>query len=254
MKSILLAFAMFTRLPMPYLQWDEKNMRYIMAAFPLVGVVAGLAVAVWSGICGVLDIGPFLRGTGLALVPFALTGGIHMDGFCDTIDALASHGDKEKKRRILKDPHVGPFAAFTACAYLLFFAALGSELDQSIPMLVCFSLLFVLSRTLTALALLLYPVAEGSSLGKSFHDAAVKKNSIVILAAILAATAGLLVFFGGITGAVIVAASLGWAVSYKRIAIREFGGISGDLSGWFLQLCELLGLALLVFVFKTVAL
>ena len=35
-------------------------------------------------------------------------------------------------------------------------------------------------------------------------------------------------------------------LSYVRTAKREFGGTTGDLSGWFLQLCELSSLAGLV--------
>ena len=30
---------------------------------------------------------------------------------------------------------------------------------------------------------------------------------------------------------------------YGRMAEREFGGITGDLAGWFLQVCELASLA-----------
>ena len=29
---------------------------------------------------------------------------------------------------------------------------------------------------------------------------------------------------------------------YKRLTMKEFGGVTGDTSGFFLQLCELLGL------------
>jgi len=35
-------------------------------------------------------------------------------------------------------------------------------------------------------------------------------------------------------------------IYYVRTAKREFGGTTGDLSGWFLQLCELSSLAGLV--------
>ena len=27
---------------------------------------------------------------------------------------------------------------------------------------------------------------------------------------------------------------------YHHVAMKEFGGVSGDLAGWFLSLCELL--------------
>lgn len=250
MNSILLAFAMFTRLPMPKLDWNEKNMRYIMAAFPLVGVAAGMMAAGWNWVCLALDVGAFLRGVGFALAPLVLTGGIHMDGFCDTTDALASHGDIETKRRILKDPHIGPFAAFLASAYLLAYAAVAGELAASWRTVWCFAALFVLNRALAGVVLLSQPAAVGSSLGKSFHDAAAKKTSLILLAAFLAAAAAVMIGCGGLAGGVALAGCLGWTAWYKRIALREFGGVTGDLSGWYLQWCELAGLFLLVMVGK----
>ena len=35
--------------------------------------------------------------------------------------------------------------------------------------------------------------------------------------------------------------------NYRRVADRQFGGLSGDLAGWFLQRCELGMLGALVF-------
>ena len=34
-----------------------------------------------------IGFGPTLFGAGLALLPIAVSGGIHMDGFCDVVDA-----------------------------------------------------------------------------------------------------------------------------------------------------------------------
>ena len=46
----------------------------------------------------------------------------------------------------------------------------------------------------------------------------------------------------------LLSAAAGLAVNfyYKRTALKEFGGVTGDLAGWFLQLCELGCLAGLV--------
>jgi adenosylcobinamide-GDP ribazoletransferase len=41
---------------------------------------------------------------------------------------------------------------------------------------------------------------------------------------------------------------------YKSIALREFGGFTGDLAGWFLQVCELVILASLVLTEKAAVL
>ena len=38
LQTIAVAFAMFSALPMPQFDWNEKNMRYALCAFPLVAV------------------------------------------------------------------------------------------------------------------------------------------------------------------------------------------------------------------------
>ena len=36
-QTIAVAFAMFSAIPVPQFAWNEKNMRYAMCAFPLIG-------------------------------------------------------------------------------------------------------------------------------------------------------------------------------------------------------------------------
>ena len=52
LQTIAVAFAMFSAIPVPQFDWNEKNMRYAMCAFPLIGVVIGL---LWF-LCGVLPL------------------------------------------------------------------------------------------------------------------------------------------------------------------------------------------------------
>ena len=40
--------------------------------------------------------------------------------------------------------------------------------------------------------------------------------------------------------------AVGFWLVYKRMAVRQFGGFTGDLAGWFLQVCELVMLAAVV--------
>ena len=44
-------------------------------------------------------------------IPLMITGGFHVDGFMDTMDAFHSYQEKEQKLNILKDSHIGAFAA-----------------------------------------------------------------------------------------------------------------------------------------------
>ena len=43
---------------------------------------------------------------------------------------------------------------------------------------------------------------------------------------------------GGMAAAFVVVSAL----KYRRFALAQFGGVTGDTSGFFLQLCELCGL------------
>lgn len=253
-KSVFIAFAMFSRIPMPRVAWNKASMRYTMAAFPLVGVVVGAVLFGWNWLCEALSFGPLARGAGFALLPLLLTGGIHMDGFCDTVDALASQASPQRKQEILKDPHAGAFAAMAAAAYLLGFAALASELPQTPLAMAAFAGLFVLSRALSGLAVVFFRCARESGLAHTFADAAARRGSAAVLALFALSAAAVMVLCGGLPGVVALAVALAMWGLYHRTAVRQFGGISGDLAGWFLQLCELLSLGGLVFAQKLPAL
>ena len=156
--SLLMAFSLYSRIPVPQAEWNDRSMKYCICFLPLVGVVIG---AVQYGLLSFLDIlnaGPVLRGTLLAFLPVFLSGGIHMDGFLDTCDAIHSWKGPEERLRILKDPHVGAFAVIGGLLYFLLAAGIWSEADiaSALPL----SLAFVLSRALSALAVLLFPKAK----------------------------------------------------------------------------------------------
>ena len=88
-ETAAVAFAMFSAVPVPQPVWNEKNMRYALCAFPLVGVVCGLAWWGWAALAARLSFPLLLRAAGLCLAPVLVTGGIHLDGYADTCDALA---------------------------------------------------------------------------------------------------------------------------------------------------------------------
>ena len=95
LETIAVAFAMFSAIPVPQPEWNQRNMRYALCAFPLVGVVIGIAWWAWAAVCGVLEFPALLRAAGFCLLPMAITGGIHLDGYADTSDALASCASPE---------------------------------------------------------------------------------------------------------------------------------------------------------------
>lgn len=247
LQTIAVALSLYSAVPMPQFAWTPKNMRYAMAAFPLVGVLCGAAVILWAVLCRGLEFGPVLTGAGLCLAPVLVTGGIHLDGFCDTTDALASHADREKKLEILKDSHAGAFAIIGVCCYLLFFAAVCTELTLDRQTLLLYACVFVCSRAASGLAVASFRGAKNSGLVHAFQDAAAKRQVRVILLLLLAALAALLLYLSPLTGGLMLGAAAVVFGCYYAMSMKIFGGITGDLAGWFLQLCELcMTLALVV--------
>ncbi len=254
LRSFFTAFSMFSRLPVPTLKWHEDNMRYLLVMFPLVGIAVGLAAWGWLWLCEWLGFGVLLRAAGLTLVPVAVTGGIHLDGFCDTVDALSSRAPAERKREILKDPHAGAFAVIGAAAYLLLYFGLATELPDKPHMPLLLLLTYVTCRVLSALAVLLFPKNEGKGLLASFRESADRTVSVAVLCVFLAAAAAGLAAAGGAAGLVMLGGALLCLAYLYVMSRRSFGGMSGDLAGYFLQIAELTMLAAIILVDKAVSL
>lgn len=234
LQTIIVAFSMFSALPVPQLRWTKSNMRYCLLAFPLIGALIGALCWVWALLCNAWDFPDVLRGAGLCLLPVLLTGGIHLDGYADTCDALASHSDPVRRRQILKDPHLGAFAAIRLCVYFAagfaFFTALPAYRGVAVLCIFC------LSRTLSGIALLSFPLADGSGFARTIAEAADKSLTRNVLIALAALLCVLLALFGGWTVIPAAAVVFLW---YRRTVLTQFGGVSGDLAGWFLQKAEL---------------
>ena len=245
-ETIAVAFAMFSRLPVPQPVWNEKNMRFALCAFPLVGVVCGLSWWGWMLLARALPMPSLLRAAGFCLLPVCVTGGIHLDGYADTCDALASYGDRQKKQEILRDPHCGAFAVIRLCGYFVLWFALCGALRPTEGAILSMGLGFVFSRVLSALAVASFPLAKDTGLVHTFASQADKGRVRIFLRGAAVLLSFGLVWIGRLLGGGRLAAA--WLVfgRYRRVSEREFGGISGDLAGWFLQKAELWMLAALV--------
>ena len=164
--GIIIAFSMYSKIPMPKIEWSKERMEYVMCFFPLVGVV--LAVLTWaSGILWFsLRPGDLLRAVVGACLPILVTGGIHLDGFLDVVDARASWQTPERRREILKDPHTGAFAIIWACVY--FCAYVGCITELKLEYYLPFGGVFVAVRALSGLSVVLFPKASETGLAATF--------------------------------------------------------------------------------------
>lgn len=243
-RSLFIAFSTYSRIPVPQVEWSEENRKYSMCFFPLIGAVIGLLLWGWLWLCDALSIGPVLKGAAGVLLPIFVTGGIHMDGFMDTSDALASWQPKERRLEILKDSHVGAFAVLGCAGYLLLHAALLSEASAASGALHC--CVFVLSRALSAWAMATFRSARPQGMLDAFAQAAHRRMVTVscVVYAVLCAVVWS-VFGGWLTLVCLLAAAL-CVIYYRHMAYKQFGGVTGDLAGWFLQVTELVLIAVIV--------
>lgn len=243
MGSFVIAWSMYSRIPMPQIQWTKERMRYTMCFFPLIGVLIGAAVAGFVFLSEKLGAGEIFTALVGTALPLVITGGIHMDGFLDTTDARRAFLPRERKLEILKDPHAGAFAIIGCGVYLVLYGALFSELDFRGCLL--FAGTFAAERALSGMSVVLFPMARQDGLAASFSQAALKRVVRLVMAGYLAASAAFFLiisewlFDSLIPGFLCLASSMLVFFWYYRMSVREFGGITGDLAGYFLQICEL---------------
>lgn len=245
-ETIAVAFAMFSAIPVPQPVWNEKNMRYAMCAFPLVGLVCAAAYVFWTVLCGAWPVPGWLQAGGYCLIPVFITGGIHLDGYADTCDALASYAEQAKKQEILKDPHCGSFALIRVCSYFVAYFALCASVQMDRQALICLGLGFVLERTLSGWAVASFPIARNTGLVHTFATAADRVTVRRVLAVLAVCLCAGLMAAGGVAGVCMMGAAMLVLWRYKCVAQKQFGGISGDLAGWFLQKAEIWMLAAFV--------
>lgn len=239
LKAVCIAVTTYSILPVPQFQWTDESIRYSLCAFPIVGLLIGGAELLWYWICGMAGFGHTFFAVVAAAIPLILSGGIHMDGFCDTVDALASHQSRERKLEILKDPHTGVFAIIYGAVYILLSFGAYTEL-YDLRILAVASAGFVLSRALCVLSTLLTPNARNGGMLAAFTGRMARRAAWGITLAFLSAALLGMVFLSLMAAALCGALCVGWLFLYRMMALRQFGGVTGDTSGFFLQIAEIL--------------
>ncbi len=243
-ESFVIAFSMYSRIPMPTIEWSDAGMRYALCFFPLIGVVIGAAETFFCAVHVRAAFGTVAYACIGTAIPLIITGGIHMDGFLDTVDARSSFAERERKLEILKDAHTGAFAVIGGCVYLLLYAAAFSELGaDAFPAI---GGIHVMARAFSGLSVTLLPKARKDGLASTFAaHAGVRAVYAAMGVWILVSFCFLYSCTAPIVALAILAAVLLVFAWYARMAMREFGGMTGDLAGFFLQAAELVMVAVL---------
>ena len=235
--ELVLAVQFLTIIPVSVpSRWTTRaHLRASAAWYPLVG--AGLGLALWGTGWALTDLPALPRAVAMLIVYTGLTGGLHLDGLMDTVDALGSRAPREQALAIMKDSRVGALGAVAGLLSLLAKAALFSAWTRMPPAS------FVLVPAVARLALLWAmgwspPPTGAGSLGAVYARAVrlwVPAGWTVVLA-LTAWWQG-----SGVAGPLVVGLGGVTAWLFVRAMVRRFGAMTGDTYGALNELVEVLG-------------
>ena len=237
LKSFIIAFSIYSKIPVPQFEWKEEDMKYMLCFFPWIGAVIGVGICLWQMLSEYLDLNLLCYSVIGTAIPLLITGGFHVDGFMDTMDAFHSYQPKEKKLEILKDAHIGAFAVIMLATYGLIYLGAFSEItDHTLLRIVAAG--FFLSRSLSGISVVSFPSAKKDGMLHFFANSSQKKKVKRILYIESAFCVGFMLGQALIPGALIVMAALGAFGYYYYRTKKELEGITGDTAGYFVVICE----------------
>lgn len=205
---------------------------------PLIGLEIGIIWFLGWTLANALELPKAVIAVIMTVLPYMLTGCIHLDGFMDVTDAVKSCRSLEKRRQILKDPHVGSFAVIGCVMLMLCQFALFLSLESGAGILI---LVPVVSRCCSATAIkLLRPMSTSQYAHQ--HRAGFPVYWHI---SILAVSVAVGFVCCGLSGAALLGCMLGCGVSIFS-GYRNLEGMNGDISGYAITIGEVWAVGTLV--------
>lgn len=244
-RGFFINMQFFTAIPIKWpLPLDKDHLQKAIQTFPLVGLFQGIfytslfyVFREWTPFSE-LAVAFFLW-----LTTIVLTGGIHLDGWMDASDAYFSYQDKEKRLEIMKDPRAGAFGVISliillSCRFLFIY-----EITMKINVL---SYLFIIlipfiSKSVMGVLLLTVKSAKNEGLGRLFQDAA-SREVLWIYPVYIAVHLFLVMFLnhGFLLSGLLFLMGTGCYLVCRHLAIKWFGGMTGDVLGASVEGTELI--------------
>ena len=227
-------------------EWTAEDFGRSVKFFPLIGAVLGAIYAAfawalynWLPTRGIF-LPSHLTAAVLLILPPIMTGGLHCDGFMDTMDGVFSGRSRERMLEIMKDSCTGSNAVF--CFVVLMFLEFAILLDM--PKIVVTTALFVMpivARLMMVAGITLFPYARPDGIGKAF--AQYSGCGALIFAAVC--TLILTLPLGRLAWSSL-AVCAAFTAFFGNYVEKRLGGLTGDVYGAITTLNE--GLVLLTFL------
>lgn len=228
------ALVFLTRVPLDITSQGRPALARAAPLFPVVGGLVGLLgagaywVAWWLGLAG------FLSALIAVAVMVLATGALHEDGLADVADGLGGGHTRAQKLDIMRDSTLGAYGALALMLALL--ARVGALANLGLPESVAPAILgaAIVSRAAIVPAMLLPPArSDGRAV-----EAGMPARSAVFLALAIGLAAAL-ALLPPVTALSATASALVATWLLAAIAIRQLGGITGDVLGAVQQVAEI---------------
>lgn len=248
MRGILLALQFFTIVPVnKQLEMNRTTVTAMFSTLPWIGSFIGVfTTSMWLFV----DASPLFIAFLIVLTGIVLSGGLHLDGFVDTSDAYFSYRNIDKRHEILADPRIGAFGAMALCLLIIGkIIVLNEIITQGVMRWEWLLFMPFLARA----GMVYYFTITGSAKksGLAFYFQERMNHQLVIVTTLLSLTigAGIIVFVSGSVGIVMISllTVFGCVYIYKYWTIKQFGGVTGDISGAFVEGMEVV-LWLIIFI------
>lgn len=226
--------------------WTAEDFGRSVKFFPLIGAVLGAIYAAFAyafytflptrGI--VLPI--HLTAAILLILPPLMTGGLHCDGFMDTMDGVFSGRSRERMLEIMKDSCTGSNAVFCFVVLMVLEFAILLDMPKDVAVSAFFGMP-VIARMMMVAGITLFPYARPDGLGKAFAQYA--GRGALTFAAVC--TLMLVVPLGQLAWISLLVSTV-FTMFFANYVQKRLGGLTGDVYGAITTLNE--GLVLLVFL------
>ncbi|MBR0078889.1 MAG: adenosylcobinamide-GDP ribazoletransferase [Synergistaceae bacterium] len=232
--SLLIVFSFISIFPIPkrFLpEWNTSNLRFFSVCLPLAGIIFAFSwLIVFYILSDLTKISDLFRGFIFTFSSLSFTGGLHMDGLMDTCDAIFSHKNRETKIKILSDTHSGSFAVMGCVIILMFKTFLSAEIISH-GIKLNFVLIPIFSRLGMGILLNTLKFAKNNGLAVILGSSGNSRDNYIF--ALMFVILSLLSF--DLIPIFFMIILLTWA----KICVKIFGGITGDLLGAFVEISEI---------------
>jgi len=239
MRKILIAISFFTRIPIKIKDVTSEEFYDSMILIPIVGLFIGLILygaSVLFSFIHFIELQAIL----MMITYIWLTGGLHLDGFADTTDALFSARDREKMMEIMKDSRLGAFGAIGLILLILTYW-IGFIIilpKYSIVLLI----MPVFGRVAAIMSTCFSTYAPGGGgLGKRFVEMTQLHHFVVYLLFLLVFAT----FVLGLSGFIAVVLGFIPGLFLMLNLQRKIGGMTGDTIGMTIEMNQVFFLVIM---------